>query len=153
MLTENTRFQDDGQLSFHETEDEEHLIPKSWKDHSYVSTDKSLQKSVIDNHKAQCFLHHTCTDNCKERDIVPDATSTPKRKREKQRHAPSKVSFQNIESISRPSTELQETTEKSKLLPDESRFKRYLLYIRGRAMELGRVSLSHFFHNITIFVI
>ena len=135
MLFENTWFQDDGQLSFHETEDEEHLIPKSWKDHSYASTDKSIQKSVIDNHKAQCFLHHTCTDNCKERDIVPDATSTPKRKREKQRHAPSKVSFQNIESISRPSTELQETTEKSKLLPDESRFKRYLLCIRGRAME------------------
>ena len=65
-------------------------------------------------------MHRVCTENCKDRDIVPGATSTPKRKGKNSKHETSKVSFQNIRSISGPSKDLQEpetTNERSKLIP------------------------------------
>ena len=62
-----------------------------------------------------------CIENCKDRDIVPEATSTPKRKREKHRNGAAKVSFQSIGALSRRSTVMQNTTnERSKLIANES---------------------------------
>ena len=70
-------------------------------------------------------MHQVCIENCKDRDIVPEATSTPKRKREKHKHGAAKVSFQSIGSLSRRSTAMQNTTnERSKLIANESQVHR-----------------------------
>ena len=102
------------------------MIPQSWKDNTYATSDKKyLKNATVEKDKSQCFLHPVCKENCRDRDIVPDATSTPKRKREKHKNGTTKVSFQSIGSISRRSIAPQDNTnERSKLIPYESQINR-----------------------------
>ena len=88
--------------------------------------DKNTQRNfAAEKNTPQCFLHHVCIENCKDRDIIPEATSTPKRKRDKNKNGAAKVSFQSIGSLSRRSTVMQTTTnERSKLIKNESQVHR-----------------------------
>ena len=125
MLHRKPKFQEDGDFSLAENQDDEHLIPQSWKDNTYTAAgiNNSRNCNEVRHDITRRCVSHACIENCNGKQSVPDATSTPKRK-ENASTRPKKSLIQTLGTISTVSEAAGAENERRPLIPSNIEFQR-----------------------------